>query len=346
MAVTNFIVSSLPAYVQENRDLLIKNFALVGEGTRRRISIQSGVKGKAAINFLALDATLQDGASCAFDPLDSLTLTQRYIETAPIKMDGQVCPRTLLQTYAEYLVRVNATEEDLSFEGYIIECIVNEVNKKIEKLIWQGDTSSLDADLKWIDGFVTIAAAEVLLGTTTAVSINAGTSAYDGILAVYAAMDEEALERGGEIYVSPEIFRAFVQDLVNRNFYHYGGPQEANPGEFFFPGTDCKVVKTYGLKGNLNILGTFAKNLFYGCDVEGDSEDIDIWYSKDTRMVRYEVLWNSGAQIAFPEHAVLGTFAAAPSVGGNAVLAALADIAGNTAELADADHVFKTKEQA
>ena len=24
--------------------------------------------------------------------------------------------------------------------------------------------------------------------------------------------------------------------------------------------------------------GTFAKNLFYGCDVEGASEDIDIWY--------------------------------------------------------------------
>lgn len=342
MAVTNFIVSSLPAYVQENRDLLIKNFALVGEGTRRRISIQSGVKGKAAINFLALDATLQDGTDCEFEPLDSLTLTQRYIETAPIKMDGQICPRTLLGTYAEYLVRVNATEENLPFEGYIVECIVNEVNKKIEKLIWQGDTTSLDADLKWIDGFLAIAGAEADVIDET---ITAGASAYDGILQVYASMTEETLERGGEIYVSPAIYRSFVQDLVARNYYHYSGPQDSYPGEFIFPGTDVKVVKTWGLKGSLYILGTFAKNLYYGCDVEGDSEDIDIWYSKDTRMVRYEVLWNSGVQIAFPEHVVLGEFAAAPVVGAS-LLGVLGNIAGNTAELADADHVYKTKEQA
>ena len=343
MAVTNFIVSSLPAYVQENRDLLIKNFALVGEGTRRRISIQTGVKGKAAINFLDLTPVLQDGSACAFEALDSLTLTQRYIESAPIKVDGQICPRTLLGTYAEYLVRVNATEESLPFEQYIIDAIVREVNKKIEKLIWLGDTTSLDADLKWIDGFISIAAADA---DVTPVAIAAGSSAYDGILAVYAAMTEEALERGGEIYVSPEIFRAFVQDLVNKNYFHYAGPQAEFPGEFIFPGTDCKVVKTYGLKGDLHILGTFAKNLFYGCDVEGDSEDIDIWFSKDTRMVRYEVLWNSGVQIAFPEHVALGTFASAPVVASCNMCATLGAIADNTAALADDDHVFKTKEQA
>ena len=343
MAVTNFIVSSLPAYVQENRDLLIKNFALVGEGTRRRISIQTGVKGKAAINFLDLTPVLQDGAACAFDPLDSLTLTQRYIESAAIRVNGQICPQTLLGTYAEYLVRVNATEESMPFEGYIIDAIVREINKKIEKLIWLGDTSSLDADLKWIDGFVAIAAADA---DVIPVSIASGTSAYDGILAVYAAMTEEALERGGEIYVSPEIFRAFIQDLLNKNYFHYAGPQAEFPNEFVFPGTDCKVVKTWGLKGDLNILGTFAKNLYYGCDVEGDSEDIDIWYSKDFRMVRYEVLWNSGVQIAFPEHCVLGTFASAPVVASCNMCKTLGEIAASTAELASDEHIFKTQEEA
>lgn len=311
MAVTNFIVSSLPAYVQENRDLLIKNFALVGEGTRRRISIQTGVKGKAPLHFLNLDAVLQSGADCVFNPLDSLTLTDRNIETAPIKIDGQICPRTLLGTYGEYLVRVNATSEDLPFEEYIINAIVAEVNKKIEKMMWLGDTSSADPNLKWIDGFIAIAGSEASVITE---SIASGSTAFDGILQVYGAMTEEALARGGEIYVSPAIFRAFVMDLVKKNYYHYSGPQAEFPGEFIFPGTDVKVVKTQGLAGDLHIVGTFAKNLFYGCDVEGDDEDIDIWYSKDTRMVRYEVLWNSGVQIAFPEHLVLGTFAAAPSI--------------------------------
>ena len=47
MAVTNFLVTSLPAYVQENRDLIIANFALSGD-SRRYMGLMTGVKGKAS----------------------------------------------------------------------------------------------------------------------------------------------------------------------------------------------------------------------------------------------------------------------------------------------------------
>ena len=303
----NFDVSGLSAYVQENRDLLIKNFALVGTSTRRRISIQTGVKGKANLHFLELSAALQDGTACAFNAQDEIALTERTIETAMIKVDGEICPRTLVGTYAEYLVRINATEESLPFEQYIIDAIVAEINKKIEKLIWQGDTSSADPNLKWIDGFLAMAAADA---NVIPVSIT-GTpaSVYADILAVYNAAPEEALERGLSIFVSPAEFRAFVQALVTNNYYHYSGPQDSYPDEFIFPGTDARVVRTPGLAGLAQeaILATFPRNLYYGCDVEGDSEDIDIWFSKDNRTVRYEVLWNSGVQYAFPDQIVLGT---------------------------------------
>lgn len=303
----NFNVSGLPAYIQDNRDILIKNFALVGTATRRRISIQTGVKGSAHINYLDLTPVLQDGRECEFNAQDAIALTQRTIVTAPIKVDGEICPRTLIGKYAEYLVRINATEESLPFEQYIIDAIVAEINKKIETLIWQGDTTSNSTDLKWIDGFLKIAAAEASVVDVTITGTAA--SAYDDILAVYNAAPEEALERGFDIFVSPATFRAFVQALVAKNYYHYAGPQDSYPEEFVFPGTDARVVRTPGLAGlaSTRILGTFARNLYYGCDVEGDSEDIDIWYSKDNRTVRYEVLWNSGVQIAFPEYVVLGT---------------------------------------
>ena len=58
MANINFLVDSLPAYVQENRDILVKDFALSGRGTRGRIAIQPGVKLNAAINFLDVHPTL------------------------------------------------------------------------------------------------------------------------------------------------------------------------------------------------------------------------------------------------------------------------------------------------
>jgi len=303
----NFDVTGLAAYVQDNRDLLIKNFALVGTATRRRISIQTGVKGSAHINFLELAAVLQDGSTCTFNAQDELALTQREIVTAAIKVDGEICPRTLRGTYAEYLIRINATSEELPFEQYIIDAIVAEINKKIEKLIWQGDTTSNDPNLKWINGFLKQAGADANVIPVTITGTAA--SAYADILAVYNAAPEEALERGLSIFVSPAMFRAFVQTLVTNNYYHYSGPQDSYPDEFIFPGTDAKVVRTPGLAGLASeaMLATFPRNLYYGCDVEGDSEDIDIWYSKDNRTFRYEVLWNSGVAYAFPDQIVLGT---------------------------------------
>ena len=74
MPTTNFLVSSLPAYVQENRDLLIKNFALVGTDTRKRIALQTGIKKSAYLNYLELNGVLQDGSSCGHNPIDEITL--------------------------------------------------------------------------------------------------------------------------------------------------------------------------------------------------------------------------------------------------------------------------------
>ena len=335
MAVTNFLVSSLPAYVQENRDLLIKNFALVGTATRQRIGLQTGIKKSAYLNYLALAATLQDGSGCGHNPLDELTLSQRTIDVAAIKVDGQICPETLLGKYAEYLVRVSATENDLPFEQYIVDTLVAEINKKIEKLIWQGDVSATtNPDLKWFDGFLEQMSDDA---DTIDVAIASGKSAYEGILEVYMAMPEEVLEKGGVIFVSPAIYRCFLQDMVAINFYHYAGPQDSAPEEFIVPGTDVKVVKTPGLAGSLDIVGTFADNLVYGTDAENDNEAIDIWWSQDDRLFKYQVKWNSGVAYHFPAMNVLGVFAAAPTRPAPVAdySQALGTIATNTANIKD-----------
>ena len=63
-AVTNFLVTGLPSYVAENRELIIKSFGLVGTGTRGRIGLQTGIKSSAHLNYLALGTVFQDGAGC------------------------------------------------------------------------------------------------------------------------------------------------------------------------------------------------------------------------------------------------------------------------------------------
>lgn len=331
MANENFIVSSLPDYVHNNREVLLKNFALVGTETRRRIGLQTGVKKDAYLNFLNVAPTLQSGASCGFSAAGDVALTQRTISTAMIKVDLEICPENLIGKWAEYLVRVSATENDLPFEQWIVDGLVAEINKKIEKLIWQGDhTQSSDASIKWIDGFLYIANADA---DVIDVNIASGVSAYNGLVQVYASIPEESLERGACIFVSPAIFRCFMQDLVGKNYFHYD-PRVASPDEVILPGTDVRVVKTPGLAGSLKVLATFPENLVYGCDMEGDAEDIDIWFSQDNRNFRMQAKWNSGVQMAFPGQVVLGVFAAAPSMPAATNADALAAIATNTQTIA------------
>ena len=359
----NFVVSSLPDYVQENRDLILKNFGLVGNATRSRIGIQTGIKKSAYLNYLELAPTLQDGAACGYESAGSATLTQREINVATIKVNLDICAKTLLGKWGEYLVRIRATEQELPFEQYIIDGITRELNKKIEKLIWQGDKTSLDSNLKWINGFLAQFTAD---NDVVDVPIAAGTSAYAGLVSVYAAMTDETLERGGVIFVAPAIYKAFLQELVNLNFYHYSGPQNAAPNEFALPGTDVLVIKTPGLSGTLAAVGTFAENLVYGTDFENDEEDFLIDYEAKSKVYHIVTEWNSGVAYHFPAEVVFGVFASSPAVPGSSAhtLAAIAadidglagdisaiktdiyNIAGSAASVADADHVFKTKEQA
>lgn len=303
-----YSVSSLPDYVQVNRDLLIKNFALVGSGIRSRIGIQTGVKKDAYINLLNLTPTLQAGKGCGFNASGDAALTQRLIETAMIKVNLEFCEDDLIQKYAEYLVKVNAVENPFPFEEYITKALTDELNKKIEKLIVQGDKTlhAADSDLKWINGLVHIFGAEGTQATGTY------TTAYEAIMGVYNSLPEEVLERGAEIYVSPAAFREFMQEMVVKNYFHYN-PGNQEYGEFLLPGTDAKVVKVQGLAGVNAVLGTFPANIVYGTDLTDDNEKFRIWFSEDDGTWKIEVKWNSGIQVAFPDMCVYATWAAAES---------------------------------
>lgn len=308
MPSSNFVVSSLPTYVQDNKDLIIKNFALVGTASRQRFGLQTGIKTSAYLNYLELNPTLQDGKGCGFSASGTATLTQRTITTAIIKVNMDICPDSLLGKYAEYLVRIGAKSDELPFEQYIIDGITAELNKKIEKLIWQGDTTkTTDTDLKWLNGILKQLASDT---DKVAVNIAHGTAIYNAIKAVYLAIPEETLERGAEIYISPANYRDFLQAMVEKNYFHYSGPQDAAPEEFVFPGTDVKVVKTTGLAGVNNlIVASFPENFVYGCDAEGDLEEVKIWFSDDDDLFKLKVKWNSGIAYRFPNQVTLGTIA-------------------------------------
>ena len=288
----NIIVSSLPDYVEEKRDEIIRKLVL-GGNTIRHMVPQTGIKTSAKINYIDIDPEFQDGLGCGFSAQEGgIELTQREIVTGMIKVNITVCPDKLLGKYAEYLVKIGATEEELPFEQYIVDGIIDAINAKLEK-------QKMLEELKR-----KLAAGE---DDTVNVTFGAGASAWDAIKAVILAIPELALSKGKcVVFVSAELYRQFVLELVEKNFYHYSGPQDEAPEEIIFPGTNITVAKANGLNGTGYIYATVERNLYYGCDLQNNKEEVKIWWSDDDDIFKIKVKWNSGVQTAFPDLVVLG----------------------------------------
>ena len=302
-----FAVTSLPDFKQVNRDQIINKVVLGGRFISR-ITKQTGVKKDALINLLDTDPQFQNGAVCGFTAKGDTTLSQRTIATGDIKVNMSWCPQTLLGKYAEYQVRIAATPnaEHLPFEEEIIANVESHINKKLETALFFGDTASEDENLKRFDGIVKIANADSGVVKT---NIGAGSTAYAAIKQVYLALPEDILDKA-EIYVSPALYRQFILELVEKNYYHYPATEDA-PSEIKFPGTDVLIVKTEGLATSETkkyIVAGDPREIVFGCDLENDREDARIWFSDDDDLYKMKISFNAGIQYAFSDRIVLADY--------------------------------------
>lgn len=287
--MANIITTALTSYVEENRLPLIKR-AILGANSLNLINRQSGVKGVAALNLISTNPVVADASNCGFNQAGTSELSQRMIETKPLKVNMEFCEKTLKNTWAEYNLRWIAEDKAIPFEEYITSEIADKVAAKVESYLWMGD-SGLS-----LSGLTQIAAAD----GGVEVTIATGTSAYETIKAVYMAIPEAILDKA-VIFVPVTLFREFMQDLVEKNYFHYD-PQNQNFDSFLFPGTNVRVQKVNGLEDF--VIAADPQNLFFGYDLADAPETFDIWYSKDDRVERLAVEWNQGAQIAYPDEVV------------------------------------------
>lgn len=295
-------VNALTAYVAENKDVLVRDIVLGGEGgdTIPMLAKQLGVKTSERLHPLSVDPTLQEANGCGFNAQGSTVISERTINTAQAKINDKWCPEDLLGKFGEYKVRIGANSDALPFESEIMSAYVAGINKEVERQIWVGSKASGDL----IDGFVTIAEGADS-ASTIAQTTSAGASAYDAIKLALLNIPEEIMDEA-VIFVSPAIFREYTQDLVNLNLFHYN-PADGDFNEMFVPGSNVKVHKTSGLKGSNKIYASSTKNMVYGADLLDAKEEMKVWFSDDNDDVRLKVRFNFGVQTLFPDAVVVVT---------------------------------------
>lgn len=292
-----YTVSGLTDYVKENESIILKDlvFGNAYGDTIPLMAKQLGVKDKARIHPSTLDVTLQTVTGCSFNADTDLEFSEREIETKQKKVNAEFCEEDLLGKFAEYEVTVGPNEDGLPFEAELIDGMVKSVNKQVETDVWTD--------------IIGICSGAADSASVVSVSAAAGTSAYDYIMKMYMAIPEEVLN-DAIIFVSPAIFREYIKDLVEKNFYHYN-PADGALSEMFIPGTGVKVRKADGLAGKENAIATSPKNLVYGTDFLGNKEEVKVWFSDDNDTWRVKMRFNYGVQVAFPDLVVYGTRATA-----------------------------------
>lgn len=277
-------VHGLTDYVKENEAILVKDivFGDVYGDTIPLMAKQLGIKTSEKIHPSTVEAVLQDVETCNFSAQGGLNISERTITTYQKKVNMEFCQETLLNKFAQYKVRVGANEGAMPFEGEILEGLVKSINKQVEEDVW---------NCLWTaDG----------LG---AIAVN-GSGAYDRIMDIYTKMPLEVLE-DGIIFVAPDVYRAYVLELVNKNLYHYN-PADGDLNEMFLPGSGVKVRMARGL-ANGRIFATSPKNMIYGTDFLDNKEEIKVWFSDDDDVYKVKVRFNFGAQVAFPDLVVRGS---------------------------------------
>lgn len=280
-----FNVEGLSQYVSENKDIILKDivFGTYGD-TIPLMAKQLGVKTSEKIHPSTVDVVLQDVDGCGFSAQGGLSFSERTIVTEQKKVNMDFCPEDLKGKFAEYKVRIGANQDALPFEGEIIEGVAKSINKQVEQNIWN--------QLLNLSG---------ITGQSTE-----STDAYDIVMEAYMKLAEEVLE-DGIIFVRPELFRAYVKALVDKNLYHYN-PADGDLQEIFIPGSGVKVRKAKGITTNV-VYGTSPRNMIYGTDFLGNTEEIKVWFSDDDDVYKLKSRFNYGAQVAYPELVTKLTYA-------------------------------------
>jgi len=304
-----FNVTGLTNYTNElSTELVVRS--LFGSKTAAVLQaagqVQVGVKSAEALNILASDIFFQaDG--CGFTASGNTNFTQRVITVGKIKVEEDLCPKTLETKWLQTQM-VPGSPESVPFEEQIGQEKASRIAKLLEVAMWQGDTatSNTNPNTNRFDGFnkiIDAASASTVSGNTSSATAITTANVEDLIDNMYNAAPADIADADDLVlFVGIDTFKKYTTALRNSNLFHYAADSEGM--EIVIPATNVRMVAVGGLNGtNRMFLGRIT-NFFVGTDLANEEENFKFWFSLDNDIVRFRATMKYGVQIAFPDQLV------------------------------------------
>ena len=271
------------------------------------ITILPNIKYKAAMKVGAF-SNLVRSADCDFDSSTSgLTLTEKVLTPAELQVNLQICKKELHADWEAAQMGFSAFDNlPPLFSDFVIARVAAEVASATESSIWSGSSGEGN-----FDGFVTLAGAD-----STVVDVSAATVTSSNVIAQLGAIVDAipSAVYGADdliIYVSSNIYRAYIRALGGFGASGLGAAGYENKGNnqsldnLFFDGV--RIYQSSGFADNRAIAAR-SSNLFFGTGLLNDRNEVKVIDMSDidgSQNVRVVMRYTAGCQIGVGADVVL-----------------------------------------
>lgn len=249
----NYDLANLPTYNSYGSDMLIK--AILGLTLPKYATIRPNLKGTTEkVGFVTNDVILQD-LSCGFDPTGDTTQNLVTVDLCNKKVNQQLCPYDLYDTYLSQSLTNANFQESVPFEEVILTDISNRIANQVEKQLWNNTVASGgtygSACFNGVGALITSGNGATQIAYTAATASNG----LDVFTKIYESIPANVLHRDDlVIFTSYANYRGLVSSMRNNSFVNLFTMDSANAaiGEewsLMLPGTNVRVIPTVGLDG-------------------------------------------------------------------------------------------------
>lgn len=311
-----FDVSTLVNYVIENPDLLVTK-SIFGSRTsdliRSEGTVRTGIKFADQINQIDTDAIFQDGSGCTRTSSGTTRITQRKITVGNIAVIEDLCVKDLRNKYTSKVLAKGSQENEMPFEQEYTDLKARTIAKQLEIAIWQGDTTSGNANLNRFDGYIKLidVAATAVNGNPTGITVGTGITSSN-IKQIVDNMWQllPADVQGNDdirVFCGWDVFSTFIAAYRDQNLFNFapaGSEVKAANGEVVIPGTSYKLTAVHGLDTTKRLFSIRMSNMYSGTDLENEEEQFDMIPDQFKDYLRFKAGFKYGVNVAFPNEIV------------------------------------------
>lgn len=263
------------------------------------ITVKPNIAYKEVMKKVATDDLVKD-ATCDFDATSTVTLTERILQPEEFQVNLQLCKKDFISDWEAAQMGLSAYKNmPPQFSDFLIGHVADKVAQRIETNIWAGTNATTGQ----FDGFTALAAADADVIDVTGTTVTAANvidelgKVVDDIPSTIKPQDDL------NIYVSSNVFYAYVRALGGFGTSGLGANGVENKGTLWYNGGNLKfdginLFLANGL-GDNKMMAAQKSNLFFGTGLLRDQNEVKVIDMADidgSQNVRVVMRFTAGIQ--------------------------------------------------